>query len=193
VTLTTPERLRAGLALLLLAPQIPMLFMGEEYGARQPFLYFCDYEGELAQAITNGRRAEFAGFKTFAGAPERIPDPNAVETFERSRLRWEDRNESPHREQLDLVRALLRVRAQHIVPRIPSIVPGSAQRHLDDRVVRVTWPVSDGVLQLEANLSDTVFECGDAAPITRELFYSTAASPSDSQLAPWEVRAALLG
>lgn len=194
VTLTTPERLKAGLALLLLSPHIPMLFMGEEYGARQPFLYFCDYEGELAEAITSGRRAEFAGFKAFAGASERIPDPNAVSTFERSRLRWSDRDESPHREHLDLVRKLLHVRAQRIAPRIPSIEPGSARRHLAGPSLRVAWPVSDGVLQLEANLSDAPAECGSAANEvpTRELFYSTAASPSDSQLAPWEVRASLL-
>ncbi len=192
-TLAPPERVQAGLALLLLAPHVPMLFMGEEYGARQPFLFFCDYEGELAQAITRGRRAEFAGFATFAAAPERIPDPNAIATFERSRLRWEDRNESPYRERLELVRELLRVRAQHITPRVPSIEPGSARRQVEGRAIRVSWPVSDGVLRLEANLSDDAAGCGAAEVRQPELLYSTTASPSDSRLAPWEVRASLLG
>ena len=53
-------------ALLLLAPQVPLLFMGEEWGARQPFLFFCDFHGELAAAVRDGRRREFARFPEFA-------------------------------------------------------------------------------------------------------------------------------
>ena len=125
--LTGPEALRAALTTLLLAPQIPMLFMGEEYGAPQPFLYFCDYTGELAAAIAAGRRREFARFAAFASAEarERIPDPCAPETFAASRLRWSDRVQPGCAAWLAFVRRLLSVRATSIVPLIPRIVPGS--------------------------------------------------------------------
>lgn len=82
-TLCAPQALLAATALLLLSPQIPLLFMEEEFGSTQPFLYFTDYGGELAQAVRDGRRREFAKFSAFSD-PERrarIPDPNAAQTF----------------------------------------------------------------------------------------------------------------
>jgi maltooligosyltrehalose trehalohydrolase len=82
-TLCAPQALLAATALLLLSPQIPLLFMEEEFGSTQPFLYFTDYAGNLAQAVCEGRRREFAKFSAFTD-PERrarIPDPNAVQTF----------------------------------------------------------------------------------------------------------------
>ncbi len=82
-TLCDPQALLAATALLLLSPQIPLLFMEEEFGSTQPFLYFTDYAGDLAQAVRDGRRREFAKFSAFTD-PERrarIPDPNAVQTF----------------------------------------------------------------------------------------------------------------
>jgi len=187
-TLASEEQLTAGLALLLLSPHVPMLFMGEEYGARQPFLYFCDYEGELAAAVTNGRRAEFAGFKAFAAeeARERIPDPNSLAAFERSCLRWEERNDEPHRARMAITRELLRIRAEHVVPRIASIEPGTAERKVSGSVVWVRWPVSDGALELEANLGDRA--CDRVVHSQNKLLYSTASAPNDRQLAAWEVR-----
>jgi maltooligosyltrehalose trehalohydrolase len=188
VTLASEERLKAGLALLLLSPHIPMLFMGEEYGARQPFLYFCDYQGELAAAITNGRRAEFAEFKAFAAeaARENIPDPNSIDAFERSRLRWEERDELVHQSRMTFTRDLLSVREEHVTPRIPSITPGNAQREVSESAVCVRWPVSDGILQLEANLGDRA--CDRARPAPKKLLYSTASAPHEGRLAAWEVR-----
>ncbi|RDU95102.1 malto-oligosyltrehalose trehalohydrolase [Trinickia dinghuensis] len=82
-TLCAPQALLAATALLLLSPQIPLLFMEEEFGSTQPFLYFTDYSGDLARAVREGRRREFAKFSAFT-EPERrarIPDPNAVQTF----------------------------------------------------------------------------------------------------------------
>jgi maltooligosyltrehalose trehalohydrolase len=82
-TLCDPQALLAATALLLLSPQIPLLFMEEEFGSTQPFLYFTDYAGDLAEAVREGRRREFAKFSAFTD-PERrarIPDPNAVQTF----------------------------------------------------------------------------------------------------------------
>jgi maltooligosyltrehalose trehalohydrolase len=88
ITLTDRERYLALTALLLLAPETPLLFMGQEYGATTPFLYFTDHEPELGKLVTEGRRKEFAAFPAFQDPAqrERIPDPQAPETFTRSRL-----------------------------------------------------------------------------------------------------------
>ncbi|MGE5094084.1 MAG: malto-oligosyltrehalose trehalohydrolase, partial [Betaproteobacteria bacterium] len=74
-----PEALRLAVATLLLAPSVPLIFMGEEFGSRTPFLFFCDFHGELERAVREGRRKEFASFERFrdARARERIPDPGA--------------------------------------------------------------------------------------------------------------------
>jgi maltooligosyltrehalose trehalohydrolase len=188
VTLTKDEALRAGLAVLLLSPHVPMLFMGEEYGARQPFLYFCDYQGELAEAITKGRRAEFGEFTSFASGDDRnsIPDPNALETFERSRLDWSERKLSKHQAWLDYIRDLLRVRNHHIVPRIEDMQPGSAEHKTSDALVEVRWPAHDRTLVMVANLSDST--CGSADVSGGSLIFSTAASPATNRLEAWEVR-----
>jgi maltooligosyltrehalose trehalohydrolase len=84
--LAEPAALRAAVALLLLSPQIPMLFMDEENGSTRPFLFFTDYTGDLADAVREGRRKEFAKFAVFSDPQRRehIPDPNDPRTFERS-------------------------------------------------------------------------------------------------------------
>ncbi len=83
----------------LLLPQIPMLFMGEEWGARDPFLFFCDFEGDLAKAVRDGRRQEFARFPEFADDRnvDEIPDPLAESTFLASKLDWSKRRRRPSR------------------------------------------------------------------------------------------------
>ncbi|MDY6944109.1 MAG: malto-oligosyltrehalose trehalohydrolase [Pseudomonadota bacterium] len=188
--LATPERLRAGLAVLMLAPQVPMLFMGEEYGALQPFLYFCDYQGELAEAIRQGRRNEFASFGVFADEQrrEQIPDPNACETYLASQLDHSDRERSPHREWLAYTSDLLRLRARHIVPLIPQIVAG-ATYETDGRMLTVKWPLRSGkVLLLQANLGDVA---RPAAPAAEPLYSTAEGSAAGSELAAWQVRIAL--
>ena len=84
---TQQDAVRAACAIVLLAPATPMLFMGEEWAASTPFLFFCDFEPELAQKVTEGRRSEFAGFAEFSdpAARERIPDPSSAQTFRGSR------------------------------------------------------------------------------------------------------------
>ncbi len=188
-SLTRAEQLRAGLAVLLLSPHVPMLFMGEEYAALQPFLYFCDYEGELATAITDGRRSEFEKFAAFADADkrDRIPDPNAIETFERSRLRWEDRLHAPHREWLSYVRELLQLRAEHIAARIPSLQPGVATYEVNGACLHVKWPTArTESLHLQANLSD--LPCEAVALHNAHVIHSSAAAAVPAKLAAWEVR-----
>jgi maltooligosyltrehalose trehalohydrolase len=118
--LTDPAALEAAIALLLLSPQIPLLFMGEETASRSPFLFFTDYHAELADAVRQGRRNEFARFADFADPEkrERIPDPNAVATFETSRPA-PDPQRGPEREAL--YRKLLALRMQEIVPRLDGV------------------------------------------------------------------------
>jgi maltooligosyltrehalose trehalohydrolase len=103
---------RAALVLLLTAPETPLLFMGQEWAATTPFLYFTDHQADLGRLVTEGRRHEFARFATFAdaGARERIPDPQACSTVEASRLHWTEATVEPHASILRLHTALLALR-----------------------------------------------------------------------------------
>jgi maltooligosyltrehalose trehalohydrolase len=109
-----PAAFRAATVLLLCAPQTPLLFMGQEWAAPEPFLFFTDHEPGLGRLVTEGRRREFRGFAAFSDAAqrERIPDPQALSTFERSRLDWSRRDEEPHASTLRLHKALLRLRRE---------------------------------------------------------------------------------
>lgn len=103
---------RAVTVLLLTLPQTPLLFMGQEWAASSPFLYFTDHHAELGRLVTEGRRREFARFAVFsdAGARERIPDPQSSSTFEVSKLRWAELAQEPHAGMARLHRALLELR-----------------------------------------------------------------------------------
>jgi maltooligosyltrehalose trehalohydrolase len=106
--LTSPGRARIGAAIALCAPTVPMLFQGEEWAASSPFLYFTDHQNaELAQAVRDGRRAEFAAF---GWAPEQIPDPQAESTFRASVLDWNERARESHASMLAFYRALIALR-----------------------------------------------------------------------------------
>ena len=101
-------------ALLLFLPYTPLLFMGQEFAASTPFQYFTDHTPELGRLVTEGRRREFAAFSAFADPSVRqtIPDPQAVSTFERSKLRLSELETSPGRETIELYQALLRLRCE---------------------------------------------------------------------------------
>jgi glycosidase len=151
-----PRRLRAVLACVLLAPAPPMLFMGEEFAATAPFLFFCDFGSELAAAVTRGRRSEFARFERFRdpAAQQTIPDPNDPATFERSRLDWTEPERPPHSGWLALYRELLALRHRHIVPRLKGMRSGGTFDLPQDDVLRVRWMLGDGSrLHLLANLA----------------------------------------
>jgi len=119
--LMTDGRLKIAAALLLTSPFVPMLFQGEEWGARSPFLYFTDHhDPELARAVRAGRRAELAAF---GWDPEAVPDPQDEGTFARSRLDWSCLDAPGHAELLDWYRTLLRLRRRLPAltdPRIPA-------------------------------------------------------------------------
>jgi maltooligosyltrehalose trehalohydrolase len=106
---------RAVSALLLLTPYTPMLWMGQEWAASSPFLYFTDHPDELGRLVTEGRREEFGKFARFSDPElrQRIPDPQGRDTFERSRLDWKELQRDPHRGVLALYRELLQLRRFH--------------------------------------------------------------------------------
>src|SRR6202000_3382300 len=112
--------LRAAMAVLLLAPSPPMLFMGEEWNAPEPFPYFCDFEPELAAKVREGRKREFARFEKFAakGGVTALPDPTAPETFRSARLDWGALQQRVHADTLDKFQRLLAIRQRDIVPLI---------------------------------------------------------------------------
>jgi maltooligosyltrehalose trehalohydrolase len=107
------ESWRAASMLLLSAPMTPLLFMGQEWSASTPFRYFTDLEAGLGERVAAGRHREFANFPEFADAGRALPDPQAAETFEGSRLDWTERDEPGHRAVLELYRALITLRLDH--------------------------------------------------------------------------------
>ena len=153
-----PRALHAALAVLLLAPSPPLLFMGEEFGADTPFLFFCNFGPDLAGKVTEGRRNEFARFAKFRSPEMRapIPDPGLEDTFLRSKLDWNSVGQAKHDEWLNLYRQLLALRQQEIVPHVES---GSRSAKYEIHAVTVltaNWKFCDGAdLTLIANLSST--------------------------------------
>jgi maltooligosyltrehalose trehalohydrolase len=170
-----PAAVRAAQALLLLAPMIPMVFMGEEAGVTSPFLFFTDHNAELAALVREGRRKEFAHFAAFKDEKRRaeIPDPNARSTFELSRPDWSngDRETEAH------FCVLLGLRHRHIIPRIEGTVSILANA-IGDSGVLAKWQLGDGAeLIIACNLGTTdvaVEEVGGAM-----MFEST---PGDAAL-----------
>ena len=145
------DALRAMQAVLLLSPHIPMMFMGDEWDETAPFLFFADFEGELGQAVTQGRRREFEGFARFRA--DDVPDPIDRASFERSRIDWSRRDTEAGRKALEHHRALLTLRRERIVPLLPSTGPhcGTA---LDAQAgcLAVDWRLGGGTLSVRANL-----------------------------------------
>jgi maltooligosyltrehalose trehalohydrolase len=128
---------RAATTLLLTAPMTPLLFMGQEWAASSPFLYFTDLEPELGRLVTEGRRREFKDFPQFADTEsrQRIPDPQAADTFDASRLRWDEREEPPHAATLALYRRLLALRRQHAALAAGDGTSGEAWAPNDSSIV----------------------------------------------------------
>ncbi|MCW5624208.1 MAG: malto-oligosyltrehalose trehalohydrolase [Burkholderiales bacterium] len=147
--LADPQLLRAAHAGVLLSPHVPMLFMGEEYAASTPFLYFCDFGPELAEAVSRGRRAEFARFAAFAdeSARAKIPDPNAESTFRDSQLQWDERDVGSHRWTLEATRQLLAVRRREIVPRLAG-QRGPGEWRCDGDTLLLCWSLDGGAARL---------------------------------------------
>jgi len=188
--LAPPEAVAALTAVLLLSPQVPLLFMGQEWAAPEPFPFFCDFRGRLAAKVREGRRREFASFARFrdADALEHIPDPGAAATFESAVLRWERRDEGLHGERLAWVRRLLALRHREVVPRLPGA--RSAGYHVHDGTgLTASWVLADGAeLALVARLGPHRLAPAPPVPPGRLLVATDAALPEqlgDGVLEPW--------
>ena len=176
----------AATALYLLGPQIPMIWMGEEGAATAPFPFFCDFGGELADAVREGRRREFAQIAEFgtAAGREAIPDPNAPETFALAKLDWTEPESGPHAARLRLFRQLISLRAGHVVPLLRSGAPTvEAERTGTCLTVRYAFP--RGTLTLTMNLAaEAAGAAGAAERPGNGLFETHAVAPGDD-VPPW--------
>jgi maltooligosyltrehalose trehalohydrolase len=153
--LAQADAVRAATAVLLLAPALPLLFMGEEWAAPEPFLFFSDLGSDLGPSVAEGRRREFARFPEFASPAmqERIPDPQAATTRARSVLDWGRLAGPEHQAWLALHRTLLRVRAEAIVPLLAAEpTPAASWKALGETAIEIAWKFPAGTLRLVANL-----------------------------------------
>jgi len=167
------------LAITLLTPAIPMLFMGEEWGSKTPFPFFCDFDGDLAKAVREGRRREYAW--AYEGYGEEVPDPLAEATFRSAKLDWESCRGS---KRLVLVRKLLAVRRREIIPRLAGARFGEAQAD-DQGLLRANWRLGDGAsLILTANLSDQAI----ADPSADQVADRPIWGEPNGAIQPWSVR-----
>ena len=175
----------AAITIVLLSPQIPLLFMGEEWASRRLFPFFCDFGPPLDEAVREGRRREFAHYPEFADpeAQWHIPDPNAETTFDAARLDWSEPGEPSHARWLSRYRALLGIRQREIVPRLRGIEPGGEYAVLGPAALRVEWRLGDGSrLVLLVNFADAAAPL--KAPIREGgLLYASGESP-DAVLPP---------
>jgi malto-oligosyltrehalose trehalohydrolase len=150
VTQASGPALAAALAITLLAPMPPLLFMGEEWGSARPFPFFCDFSGPLADAVRNGRREEFK--EAYADLGGEIPDPLAESTFRSAALDWQSCEAPAGRQWLGLVRDLLLRRQQEITPALAETTFSSAA--CEHGILTASWRHgAGGTLDLLANLS----------------------------------------
>lgn len=170
--LTGEAQLKAAVSLLLLSPMVPLLFMGEEWGSSQPFLFFTDHHGELAAAVREGRRNEFREFALFADETqrERIPDPNAPATFTRCCPDPDEASQPKHRAWLEYYRHLLSLRHRYIIPRLKGARSTQVQV-LADKAVSASWTMADGArLRIDLNLSDDACDLPALARTAQVIF-----------------------
>ena len=194
VTLADPRALRAAMAILLLAPSPPLLFMGEEFGAETPFLFFCDFEKDLAEAVTAGRRNEFSRFPQFNDPAQRnrIPDPNSPATFDASRLDWTELQKPEHRQWHSFYRRFLHLRCRDIVPRLLSGAEVKSEYQVSTKqALTVNWTFADrSRLNLVANLGNS--EVTDLEWPDGEVIFASEQinqrNPEGTTLPPWSVR-----
>ena len=189
--LAPDDAVRAATAVLLLAPAIPLLFMGEEWAASTPFLFFSDFGAELGRAVTEGRRREFAAWAAFSdpAARERIPDPQDPATMRASVLRWNEREQPRHAAMLAFHAELLALRAELILPRLAHGAHGDGFEVLGPAALRVSWRFGDGSrLGLVANLGPEPATVSYAVAGVRVFALGDVpAHAGAAVLAPWSV------
>ncbi|MBV8134387.1 MAG: malto-oligosyltrehalose trehalohydrolase [Deltaproteobacteria bacterium] len=149
--------LKIGAAIVLSGAYVPMLFQGEEWAASAPFLYFTDHQDQaLAQSVRAGRRSEFAAF---GWRPEEIPDPQARDTFIKSKLDWSEVDRSPHREILEWYRSLIRLRRE--VTALTQLSLEATEVEYDDAARWIA--IRRGPISVLCNLGDRerTLPCGE--------------------------------
>jgi malto-oligosyltrehalose trehalohydrolase len=153
ISLAGKDRTKALLAALLFSPHIPLMFMGEEYGETNPFLFFTDFHGDLAKAVREGRAKEFQGH---AGhEDEAVPDPNAKKTFEVSKLDWNKLQSEEGKDWLDYTRSLLKLRQEIVVPLLATARGGTGKvLNTDEGFLAVSWDFPKGRLAFALNVGE---------------------------------------
>ncbi|MCR6666049.1 MAG: malto-oligosyltrehalose trehalohydrolase [Methyloversatilis sp.] len=181
------HRLRVLVAVLLLSPSPPLIFMGEESGATSPFMYFCDFEGELARKVKEGRRNEFAAF-AWPDGPRTVPDPCDPETFVISKLDWRQREEAVGRQWLAFYQALLTLRRERVVPCVPLLQTGRCSSMLfGDTAFEIRWSGEGVSLVMQANLGDAPEAVPDV-PGAQPFAAVGGGGDGEPGLPPWSMR-----
>ena len=185
-SLADPAKLRLARAVLLLAPQIPMIFMGDEWGSKTPFLFFVNFDDEtLQQAVREGRAKEFEKFAAFSSGQDKVPDPTAMETFEQSKLDWSETSLPEYAAILAETTALLATRREMIVPVMKSGFIESGYRRHGAGGLEVVWRYHGATLTLFANLADPSIKL-PAPPRATAVWQSDGLqSDADIDLAGW--------
>ncbi len=180
--------LEAATALVLLAPAPPMIFMGDEWAAAEPFLYFCDFGGELANRVRAGRQRDFSFAQEMRRHHgESIPDPVDRRTFDRCKLDWNALSKAPHADWLALYRKLLHLRRDKIVPLIPLIHARSRKPINRMGAFEVQWHLRDETrLCVVANLTASPCE-RENADVTEILYATRDAEAAKTSWPAWSV------
>lgn len=180
--LADADALRVSTMMVLLSPQIPLLFFGEEWGSRAPFLFFTDHGAQLAQLVRDGRRKEFAKFAAFSDPARRaqIPDPNDPQTFQRS---IPDDEHGPAAEAMRAYyRQLLTLRRTQLMPRLRGARALEAAA-VGSHALRARWQLGDGAtLTMALNFgAEAQALPGAALPAQRLLFETQAGVAASAQ------------
>lgn len=185
--LASPAALKALTAILLLSPQIPLFFMGQEWGTRQPFHFFSDFSGEIGEEVRRSRAEELAEAARFR-RQDSLRDPLDIRVFEESKLDWRTREWPDARAWLAFHKTLIDIRRREIVPRIFNVGGHAGEyRLIGDRGFSVEWTLGDGtILHLLANLSDTPEGPLPKAPPGRLIWDS--APEAGEVMVPWLAR-----
>ncbi len=169
-------RLKIAATLLLLAPFTPMLFQGEEWAASSPFLYFTDHsDQQVGNAVRDGRRREFAAF---GWDSDQIPDPQDANTFERSRLNWNELDEPFHRRMLDWYRAMIGLRKR--ITRPQDQAGEGIHVEVDDDLRRIVFERDE--ISLRVNLGESDWRLEVPEGMTLLMVSDAAIRPSGQML-----------
>jgi malto-oligosyltrehalose trehalohydrolase len=182
--LAQPVALECALGLTLLSPAPSLMFMGDEWGSRRRFPFFCDFKSDLGHAVRDGRRREFA--EAYARYGDAVPDPLAQATLNSATLDWSAAHQAEGAARLDLVRRLLAVRKTFIIPHLPRLIVGHGEASCQDQVLTARWRFETrNALVLHANL------CGEARPRPMTGAGITIWGGEAASLAPWSVCAVI--